>query len=70
MTDYLNEFTPDWPHGHVLVYADGTAKPFVVKVTDAPGEFPIWGHPVSETRALEKAYKAFRVGARQEGEML
>jgi len=28
------------------------------------------GWEMSETRALEKAYKAFRVGARQEGEML
>ena len=46
MTDYLNEFTPDWPHGHVLVTSDGIARPFVVKVTDGPGEFPIWGHVV------------------------
>ena len=46
MTDYLNEFTPDWPHGHVIVFPDGTTKPFVVKVWDWPGEFPIWGHMV------------------------
>lgn len=44
--DYLNEFTPDWPHGHVLVLDDGTAKPFVVKVTNVPGDFPIWGYTV------------------------
>lgn len=37
--DYLNEFTPDWPHGHVVVLSDGTVKPFVVKVTDAPGDW-------------------------------
>ncbi len=44
MTDYLNEFTPDWPYGHVVVTRSGSTRPFVVKVTDAPGEFPIWGH--------------------------
>ena len=49
MTDYLNEFTPDWPHGHVLVLSDGTAMPFVVKVTDGPGETPIWGHTVGQS---------------------
>ena len=47
--DYLNEFTPDWPHGHVIVFNDGsTVLPFVVKVTDAPGNCPIWGHVVGE----------------------
>ncbi|MFZ1680098.1 MAG: hypothetical protein WAT70_03695 [Rhizobiaceae bacterium] len=45
-SDYLNEFTPDWPHGHVVVLSDGTAKPFVVKVTNVPGDFPIWGYTV------------------------
>jgi len=41
---FLNEFTADWPHGHVIVFADGITAPFVVKVTDWPGEFPIRGH--------------------------
>lgn len=45
-SEYLNEFTPDWPLGHVLVLDDGTAKPFVVKVTNVPGDFPIWGYTV------------------------
>lgn len=56
MTDYFNEFTPDWPHGHVIVLSDGSATPFVVKVTDWPGEFPIRGHEVGgkETRAFRE----------------
>jgi len=48
MTDYLDEFTPDWPHGHVVVTRSGSTRPFVVKVTDWPGKFPIWGHLVGD----------------------
>lgn len=48
MTAYLNEFTLDWPHGHVVVTRSGSTRPFVVKVTDWPGKFPIWGHLVGD----------------------
>ena len=48
MTDYLNEFTPDWPHGHVLVHDNGDTVPFIVKVTDWPGKYSIWGHEVGQ----------------------
>ena len=46
MTDYLNEFTPDWPHGHVMVPCEDTVHPFIVKVTDWPGKYPILGYIV------------------------
>ena len=47
MTGYLNVFTPNWPHGYVVVFNnDRTVLPFVVKVTDAPGNYPIWGYAV------------------------
>lgn len=45
-SEYLNEFTPDWPHGHVVVFSDGVVRPFIVKVTNVPGDFPIWGYTV------------------------
>lgn len=48
-SDYLNEFTPDWPHGHVVIRYDGSVSPFVVKVTDGPGETQIWGHTVGQS---------------------
>lgn len=48
MSDYLDEFTPDWPYGHVIVTRSGSTRPFVVKVTNWPGKFPIWGHIVGD----------------------
>ena len=47
-SEYLNEFTPDWPYGHVIVTRSGSTRPFVVKVTNWPGKFPIWGHIVGD----------------------
>lgn len=56
--DYLNEFTPDWPHGHVVVLGTGRVKvnvrvkPFTILTTSGPGEFPIWGHIAGEKHPL------------------
>lgn len=51
LLSYLNEFTPDWPHGHVVVFGS-IVLPFVVKVTDATGDYPIWGYVVDGTTNL------------------
>lgn len=48
-SEYLNEFTPDWPHGHVVIYKNGTTKPFITLTSKDPGDFPIWGHPIGDT---------------------
>lgn len=44
MTATDDTFTPDWPHGHELVDANGAAHHFTVRAWDWPGEFPIVGH--------------------------